>query len=58
MLKSVLKMQEMPFQRPKIQTFSGGYNPRPPTNVSSLFNNVTYFVLPQKNPKGATDNSR
>ena len=51
-------MQEMPFQRPKNQTFSVGYTPGPPTNVSSLFNNVTYFVLPQKNPKGATDNSR
>ena len=32
----------------------------PPTNVLSLFNNVTYFVPPpspppKKNPNGATD---
>ena len=48
-------MQEMPFQRPK--SFPGGIPPRPPTNMSSLFNNVTYFVLPQKKkiPNGATD---
>ena len=29
LLKSALKMQEMPFQRPKFQNFSGGLAPGP-----------------------------
>ena len=50
-------MQEMTFQRPKIQTFSGGAQPRTPsTNVLALFNNVTYFSPPQKkNHSGTTE---
>ena len=32
MLKSILKMQEMPFQRPKFQKFSGGGILRTPYN--------------------------
>ena len=32
LLKSALKMQEMPFQRPKIQTIFGGHAPGPPYN--------------------------
>ena len=32
LLKSALKMQEMPFQRPKFQNISGGHTPGPPYN--------------------------
>ena len=38
LLKSALKMQEMPFQRPKFQKkFQGGMPPDSPTIVSSLW---------------------
>ena len=37
LLKSALKMQEMPFQRPKFQNISGEACPGPPTIVSSLW---------------------
>ena len=34
LLKSALKMQKMPFRRPKFKKISGGHTPAPPTIVS------------------------
>ena len=43
------KCRKCRFRDPKFKIFH-------PTNVSSLFNNVTYFVTPpKKNPNGTTD---
>ena len=44
LLKSVLKMQEMPFQRPKFQKISGGMPLDPPTIVSLLWPPLTKIL--------------
>ena len=43
-LKSAVRMQEMPFQRPKFQNISGGHAPRHPPRLTPLTAG-TYMVF-------------